>query len=208
MEITAQNAAQEPTLDQVLGTFENFMQTIIQGVIDASPEDETKLLAEATAETLQLQLQKVHGFVRENHARLSPIQQEEMRKFLQTQDGHNMARRGAETARAIFKKGGFGKKFLQWIIKWFKELKKFIKELVQIIFDLFGWSFPTWIDKLLQILDQSFDMFVSLLADVLGIDLKSFAREASWMEVDYLNELAAFEKLRQAQRTRTASDEG
>ena len=118
-----------------------------------------------------------------------------------------VARRGTETVKAVFKKGGFGKKFLQWILKWFKEIKKFLKELMQIVCDLFGWSFPAWIDKLLQILDEIYDMFVSLIADVIGIDVRTFAREASCMEVDYLNELAAFERLRQAQRTRSFGKE-
>ena len=84
METTPLNPDQAPTLDLVLGTFEEFLQEVSQGIIAASPEDETKILAETTAVTLSAQLQKVHTYIRENHRRLSPLQQEEMQKFLRT----------------------------------------------------------------------------------------------------------------------------
>jgi len=203
----SQNFDQEITLDALLNSFETFLSEVSQGIVGASPGDENRTLAETMAATLNDQLKKVHLFIRENHEKISPVQQEEMRKFLRTQDGHNMAQRGTETAKSILTRGNFGKKFLQWLIRWFQEIKKVIKELLQILCDILGWSFPSWLDKLLQILDEVWNAFVAFLADVVGIDGRSFAREASDMEVDYLNELAAFERLRHAQRSRKADQD-
>lgn len=207
MDPKPKNADQEITLDMVLSSFETFLQDVGQGIVNAAPDDENKTLAETMTVTLNDQLKKVHAYIRENHEKISPLQQEELRKFLRTQDGHNMAIRGTETAKTILTRGNFGKKFLQWLIRWFQEIKKVIKELLQILCDILGLNFPSWLDKLLQILNEIWNAFVAFLADVVGIDGRSFAREASGMEVDYLNELAAFERLRQAQRSRTTDND-
>lgn len=196
-----------PSLNDVLGSIENFLDEVITGVLSASPAGETVVLATATGDSLRSQLRKLHGYVRDNHKKLSSAQVQEFQVFLDTQDGHGLAQRGADVARVGFKSGGFGSKFLKWLVKWFQEIKKIIEELLNLVADALGFTLPDWIHKLLLILDQVFNALISLLADVFGIDLGRFSSEVSRMEQDYLMERAAFERLRQERARGRARDD-
>lgn len=205
-----QNFNPAPSLEAVLQSFEDYVSEVGQNVIQAMPDDENKIIAETTANALGSQLRKVHLFILENYEVLSPIQQEEVHKFLRVQDGLNIAEQGIATVKAVFEGGGGGKgkKFLIWLIKWFGEIKKIIYEILKLIFEIFNWDIPWWVDKLIDILDQIFNLLITLLADVFGIETHKFGREAAAMEIDYLDEWAAFERLQQSRRFRPSAGYG
>lgn len=194
----------EPSLEAVLQSFEDYVSEVGQNVIQAMPNDENRLIAETTANAVEGQLRKVHLFILENYEILSPLQQVEVQKFLRVQDGLSIAEQGTATVKAVFEGGGGGKgkKFLIWLVKWFGEIKKIIFEIIEWIFDIFGWTLPKWLEKLKLILDQIFNLLITLLADVFGIEMLTFEKEVSAIEVSYLNELAAFERLRQSKQFR------
>jgi len=193
-----------PTLEELLASIESFLEEVVNGVISASPAGETLTLATATGATLQGQLGKLHGYVRDNYKKLSPPQAREFQTFLNTQDGHGIARRGVDVTRLGFKSAGFGGKFLKWLVKWFQEIKKVIEELLSLLGDMLGFTVPAWVHKLLLILDQIFNALVELLADVFGLDVGRFSSEISKSEQNYLMERAAFERFRQ-ERSRRGS---
>lgn len=208
-EKNAPNANEGPTLEAVLSSFEAYVTEMTQSIIQASPEGETKILAESTSVSLSNQLGKVHGYIRECHNRLSLPQKLDFQEFLRVQDGVALAQQGIETCRKMFKKGGFGKRLLKWLVKFFQEIKKILKAILKLIFSIFGWTLPSWIDTLFLILDELVNLLNSIFGESLGIDVRSFERELSGMEVDYLTELAALERLQQAQRHRSPNeDEG
>ncbi|MFN0033845.1 MAG: hypothetical protein ACKVUS_02185 [Saprospiraceae bacterium] len=203
----APNPNEAPTLDAVLSGFENYLTEVTQSIIQASPEGEDKILVESTSATLLSQMKKVNDYIRDSHGQLSTIQKEEFQTFLRIQDGVNMAQQGIETCKKMFKKGGFGKKLLGWLAKWFEEIKKIIREIIKFLCFLFGWAYPTWLDPLLVLLNEILSLIVKMFGETLGIEPRSFGRELSEMEVDYLNELAALERLQQAQRFRFVRDD-
>ncbi len=194
----------EPSLEAVLQSFEDYVSEVGQRVVQAMPNDENKIIAETTANALEGQLRKVHLFILENYEILSPLQQVEVQKFLRVQDGLSIAEQGIVTVKAVFEGGGGGKgkKFLIWLIKWFGEIKKIIYEILKLIFGIFNWDIPRWVDKWIDILDQIVNLLITLWADVFGIEMHKFGREAAAMEIDYLDEWAAFERLRQSKQFR------
>lgn len=208
-EKNAPNANEGPTLEAVLSSFEAYVTEMTQSIIQASPEGETKILAESTSVSLSNQLGKVHGYIRECHDRLSLPQKLDFQEFLRVQDGVALAQQGIETCKKMFKKGAFGKKLLKWLDKWFKQIKKIIQGIVDLLCLIFGWTSPTWLPDLLELLDEILILLLSIFGESLGLDARSLEKELSAMEVEYLNEMAALQRLKQARRPGFATeDEG
>lgn len=206
-EKNAPNSPQEPSLEVVVTSFEDYLDEVTQAICQASPDGEARILAENTSSTLLSQMKKVHGYILESHEKLSSTQKETFQTFLRVQDGLAMAQQGIETAKKVFKAGGFGKKFLKWLAKWFEEIKKIIREIIKFLCSIFGWNYPTWLDPLLVLLNEIFKLIISMFGESLGLEARSLEKELSCMEVEYLNELAALERLQQAQRPRFLSDD-
>ena len=112
-------------LGATLSAFEAFLSEMSTGALGATEDAETRHILTTSTTSVQSQFAKVTNFAREHHSKLNVAQREEVDVFLRVQDGIQMANSGAETARAAFKTGWF-KKFLQWAIHGFKEIKKTI----------------------------------------------------------------------------------
>jgi hypothetical protein len=186
---------EEDMLESFLGSFENFVSQIGAEAIHAAAKGEQRVLIEATGDSLVGQTNKLTAFVRETAGRLSPVQRGELNRFLRVQDGVAFATRGVAVSRQVLRSGVLGS-VLHWISQHLKELKKILSEILHFIFDLLHISYPDWLDKLLQILDEFLDLLLSLLGDVFGIDIGRTARQLSEQEVDFLHEWAAFEAVR------------
>lgn len=206
-EKNAPNSPQEPTLEGVVTSFEDYLDEVTQAICQASPDGEARILAENTSSTLLSQMKKVHGYILESHEKLSSTQKDTFQTFLRVQDGLVMAQQGIETAKKVFKAGGFGKRFLKWLSKWFEEIKKIIQAIVDFICQIFGWTSPPWLPDLLVLLDEIINLLLSIFGESLGLDARALEKELSAMEVDYLNELAALQRLKQARRPRFLNDD-
>ncbi len=196
-----------PSLDLVLLGFEAFLTESTMGIIEACPEGETRMLAESTSATLNGQLKKVHVFIRESHERLSGPQKAEFQTFLKVQEGVAMAQQGVDTCRAMFKKGGFGKKFLKWILKWFQEIKKLLNVILDMLCDIFGWTLPAWVNAIFLLLDELKNFLAALLGESIGLEVKALEREFSASEVNYLREMTQLTHLQNAARAGRKKEE-
>lgn len=191
-------------LESFLLGVESFVGQISGSAAKAAPQGEHQVLIRSTSESVIGQTIKLSAFTRETASRLSAPQRVELNRFLRVQDGEAIARRGVEVAQQQLKDGIVGK-LIHWISQHLKELKKIFKEVLQILFDLLGIPWPEWLDKIMLIIDELWDLVLSLLADVFGIDFGRTARELSEQEVNFLREMAALESMRAAQAGRRSS---
>ena len=196
----------EDLLGSFLGAFENFVSQVGAEAVTAAGKGEQRILIKSTTESLVGQTVKLTAFVRETAERLSPVQRGELDRFLRVQDGVAIANRGVEVSRQVLRSGILGN-VIHWIAQHLKELKKILSEILHFLFDLLHISYPDWLDKLLQILDQFLDLILSLLGDVFGIDLGRTARQLSEQEVGFLHEWAAFEAIRVVRAGRRANNQ-
>lgn len=196
-------------LEPFLVGVENFVGQISSAAVKAAPQGEHQVLIQSTGESLVGQTGKLAAFVRETTARLSAPQRIELNKFLRVQDGEAIAKRGVEVAQQQLREGIVGR-LVHWIAQHLKELKKILLEILHFVFDLLHIPWPNWLDRLIKIIDEFLDLLLSLLADVFGIDFGRTARELSQQEVNFLQELAAFEAMKAARAGRrvTTQEEG
>jgi hypothetical protein len=96
---------------------------------------------------------------------------------------------------------------IHWISQHLKELKKIFSEILHLICDLLHIPYPDWIDRLFQIIDEFFDLLISLLGEVFGIDIGRTSRQLSEQEVGFLREWAAFEAVRVVRAGRASNQD-
>lgn len=193
-------------LEPFLLGVENFVGQISALAAKAAPQGEHQVLIQSTGESVVGQTGKLAAFIRETASRLSSPQRVELDRFLRVQDGEAIAARGVEVAQQQLS-GGIGGKLVHWISQHLKEIKKILLEILQFVFELLHIPFPGWIDRILQIIDQLFDLVLSLLADVFGFDFARTARELSEQEVNFLRELAALESMKAARVGRRSTNQ-
>jgi len=188
-------------LESLLASVESFVGQISALAAEAAPKGEGQVLIQSTGQTLVGQTGKLTGFIRESAGRLSGAQRGELDRFLQVQDGEALAARGVEVTRGILAGGVIGK-LVHWIAQHLQQLKKILKEILHLVFQLLHIPYPDWLDRILEILDEVLNLLLSLLAEVFGIDFRVVSRQLSDREVDFLHEMAAFETMRSAQAGR------
>jgi hypothetical protein len=191
-------------LEPFLLSIKNFVEQVSASAAKAAPQGEHQVLIQSTGESLVGQTGKLSAFIRETATRLSDPQRVELNRFLRVQDGEAIAGRGVQIAQQQLKEGIVGK-LIHWIAQHLKELKKILKEILQIIFDLLHIPWPDWLDKIMLIIDELLDLILSLLADVFGIDFGRTARELSEQEVNFLREMTALELMKAARVGRRSS---
>jgi hypothetical protein len=182
-------------LQSLLQSVENFVGQISAESMEAAAKGEQQVLIQATGESLLGQTSKLTAFIRETAGRLSIPQRRELDSFLQVQDGEAFANRGVTVFKQALAKGALGK-LLQWIAQHLTEIKKILKEILEMIFKFLHIPVPGWIDVILMIIDEVAALILSLLGEVFGIDFRTTARELSEQEVNFQRERAAFESVR------------
>jgi hypothetical protein len=192
-------------INDTLCAFEGFVEEVASGAAKSATDDETRLIFATSTTTLQSQFKKVTDFVRMHYEKLNVAQKEDIDMFLAVQDGILLGNSGKETTQKAFRSGWF-LKFLKWALHWFKEIKKVLREIIAMILDALGIRFPKWLETIFLLLDELYDAIISLLADVFGLDVGKFSSDASKLEVQYLNELYAVEKLRSLRSQHKANE--
>jgi hypothetical protein len=201
-------AAGRPTddkpLESLLGSVERFVGEIGAMAAEAAPQGEQQALIRSTGDSLVGQTGKLTAFVRETADRLSAPQRVELGRFLAVQDGDAIAARAIEVTRSVLAGGILGK-LPHWIAQLLQELKKILVETLRFLFELLHLRWPSWIDRIFQIIDELKHLEMSLLSEVFGGDFALTSRELSEREVSFLHEMTAFEALRVVQEGRKAA---
>jgi len=209
MAATAKPAGREPgrpperdPLESFLGAVENYVGQIVAEAAKAAPDGLQRVMIGSTGESLTAQTGKLTAFIRQTAERLSNAQRLELNRFLQVQDGEAQVERVVTVAKQFLALGFNGSTFLHWLSKHLEEIKKIIRAILDLLAELLHFHIPSWIEKLLLILDELFNLLMSLLGEVYGLDFQTVARELSEQEVSFLRELAALESLQAARAGR------
>lgn len=157
-------------------------------------DEEASDLIDTTADALELQMLRICDLTVKKVERLSPIQERELSHLLEAQVGDRLLDRGLTTMTRGLRER-WGRNFLLWLGEFFQEIKKILRFILKLIFKLFGAALPGWIDELFELLDQIKNMILSLLGMILGLDRDELSRQLSAKEVQFLDELAAVERL-------------
>lgn len=190
--------SEQDLLESFLRAVENFVEQIGVEATKAAPEGAARLMIASTAESVVAQAAKLTGYVRQNGARLSAPQRQELNRLLQVQDVEGQTNRAIGVATQLFGLGLNSTTLLHWLSQHLKEIKKIIDAIIDLLGELLGFDVPPWIETIKVILDEIFDLLLSLLSEVFGFDFRVTARQLSEQEVSFLRELAALEALKAA----------
>jgi hypothetical protein len=185
-------------LESFLRAVDTFVSQIGAEAAKAAPEGLQRVMIASTAESLAAQTARLTSYTRQTAAPLSAAQRVDLNRFLQVQDGEAQLDRVLTVAKQFFSFGFNGTTFLHWLNKHFEEIKKIIRAIIHLLAEIFHFNIPAWLDDLLLIIDELFNLLMSLLSEVYGLDFKTVARELSEQEVSFLRELAALESLQAA----------
>lgn len=185
-------------LESLLNSVEDFVTQVGALAVEVSPQGEHQVLIRSTGESAVGQTRRLLAFTREMAGRLAAPQREELNGFLRVQDGEALAARGVAVAQQQLRAGVAGR-LIHWISQHLKELKKILWEILELISRLLHFNLPDWLARIFQILDEIFDLLVSLLGEVFGLDFARTSRELSEREVNFLREMAAVVSLKAAQ---------
>ena len=185
--------------EKLISSIERYASEVGSLAADAAPQGEHRELIISTSASLTEQVGNAATFSRESFARLAAPQKAEMLPFLRVQTAPGLVDRGLKTAASLIR-GGVVRRLIRWLAQHLSELKKILKEVIHLICDLLHIDYPSWFDRILLIMDQVLHLLLSLLAEVFGIDFGDAAHDLSRHERNFLNEMAAFESMRIAQR--------
>lgn len=181
----------------------SFVSNISKDMVRACGADPDADLIQANATIVQNQFQKLVDRALSGHAGANQGVKAAVAEFLSVADGVSLAGVGEKTARASIAKGLFGGGFFSWISKHLTEIKKIFREIFRLIFH----GVPEWLETILTLIDELWNMISELLGGVFGFSRREIARDISSGEVNSLNEIAATQRLRAASMELDASDD-
>jgi hypothetical protein len=188
---------------------DQFAETISTQAKTAAPEGEQQITIQATGESFVAQTRKLTDYVRELAGRISPTQRHELDQFLRVQDGEALATRAMRASEKVISPGGgqVTMGFFDFLQEHMHALKKILRGIIQILFDLFDAPIPKWIDSLLLIIDEILDLLLSLVGGIFGHRISQVADDLSRREVNFLGELAALAALHAIRTARRPADD-
>lgn len=167
-----------------------FVRNTGNNMVEASGNDPDVELIRANVDLVENHLNRVFETIKSQYSGTNIAIKRQIDEFLGIADGVGLAQSGERTAISVIKKGIFGGGFFSWISKHLAEIKK----IIGFIFSFFGGT-PKWVQTILDLIDQLWNMIVELLSGLFGFNKREIARDLSWGEVNYLNELAAVARL-------------
>lgn len=189
-------------LEDFLSAAQNFVTNVSAAMVKAAGNHEDAPLIEGTSRIVMGQFSAVCQEVQAAYQGTNSTARREADKLLSLQQGAQMARIGQETAQAALAQGP-GRGFFSWVSQHLEEIKKLIRFIVEAILG----HVPAWLDKLLKLIDELWDLISSLLGGVFGFNRREIADEISARAVNTMNELAALARLRTASQG-SAPDNG
>ena len=177
-------------LDVFLSGFQDLTSQIVEQAFKQANDEDEKAVIKAFSPTLVNQVTELNNFILENASKSSRQQKSEVEQVLKVTSGISLV----QNVKGIFPSIGstLGKLGISRIIK---EIKK----IIRIILDALGINLPTWLDGLLNIIDEIFDA-------IFGAGSSKLATTLSIQEQNYLAELTQLAKLQQANQFKYQDD--
>ena len=171
---------------------DSFAEGISALSVTAAPLGNQRLVVESTGQSFVSQTRKLTDYVRRIAAPLTPAQRRVLDEFLRVQDGDAIANRAVEVSTKVLANPGGGAVtlgFFSWLQENLQTLKKIIRAIIHLLGEIFDFTPPTWINDLINILDEIFNFVLSLLGGALGLRMSQIADELSKREVSFLKEM-------------------
>lgn len=172
----------------------SFVTNVSRSMIEASGKDPDSELIAANTEIVITTMRNLLTSVRTAFDGANALAKRSVEQALEVAGVELLPSTGERAAVSTLKKGIFGGGFFSWISKHLAEIKKIIRMIVQLIHG----SVPPWVDRILDLIDQLWNMISELLGGIFGFKRAEIARDLSMGEVNFFNELAAVENLQTA----------
>jgi hypothetical protein len=185
---TKNSGERRNALEEFLVEAEAFLGSTLDTIVKSVGEDDDAPLIVSHAGAAREQLAKLTQYVRVQYGRANVELRREADDFMQTQSATTLARNGQAAFQQVAAKGLFGDGVFSWIEAIMGEIKK----LIEWLSGMFNW--PSWITKLLQLLDQILKAILGLFGGALGRSRSKIMSELSSMEVEFWNEIAAHKR--------------
>jgi hypothetical protein len=185
---TKSTGARPDALEEFLAESEAFLASTLDTIMKSIGDADDAPLIEAHAGAAREQLGKLTQHVRLHYGRANVELRRDVDEFMQTQSATTLARGGQAAFKKVAGKGLFGDGIFSWIETIMQEIKKIIEWLSE----MFNW--PSWITKLIQLLDQIIKALLGLFGGILGRSRSKIMTELSSLEVEFWNELASHKR--------------
>ena len=181
----------------------SFVTNVSGDIVKACGADPDAELIQANATLVHNHFRKLFDTALAGYAGANIGVRKGVLEALAVADGVGLASVGEKAARSTVAKAVFGGGFFSWLSKYLFEIKK----LIRLIFELIFGTVPHWLDVILDLIDQFWDMIMELLSGVFGFNRREVARDISFGAVNGLNEVAAVQRLRAASAEMSKADE-
>jgi hypothetical protein len=192
-------------LSSFLASADRFVETISAQAVAVAAEGEQRLVIQSTGESVVAQMRKLTDYVRAAAVGIGPTQRRELDQFLQVQDGDALVERALKVSAQMLSgtAGPVTMGFFSWLNEHIQTIKKIILAILTLIFG----HLPEWVNTILVIIDEIFNLLKSLLGVRFGLKMSEVADQASREEVNFLRELTALAELDAAQRSHRGGDD-
>jgi hypothetical protein len=192
-------------LSSFLASADKFVETISAQAVAAAGKGEERLLIQATGESVVAQMRKLTDYVRESAEGIGSVQRRELDQFLRVQDGDAIVSRALEVSKQVLSgsAGPVTMSFFSWLNENIQTIKKIILKILTLIFG----TLPDWVDAIIVIIDEIFNLLKSLLGEQVGLRRSDVANEASREEVNFLREMTALAEWQAVRKSRRTVDD-
>ncbi|MFA6265395.1 MAG: hypothetical protein WC670_06720 [Pseudolabrys sp.] len=192
-------------LKSFLASADLFVETISAQGLAVAGHGEERLIIQSTGESVVAQMRKLTDFVREAAATISSDRRRELDQFLRVQDGDAIVARGLRVSGQVLsgRAGPVTRGFFSWLNEHIQTIKKIIMAILTLIFG----HLPEWVNTVMVIIDEIFNLLKSLLGGKLGLRMSDVADDASREEVNFLREMKALAELQAAGASRRTTDD-
>ncbi len=178
-EETIDSAALDDVLKIFLDSFEQLAIQITNGMLELITDEDEKLVAEAFSAPLTEQVRELCSYVRDKSAGLSAQGRLEVANVVRLSAGPSLVASGsalasnlASTSARVATSGLFS----------------LIKKIIRALLDIFNIQLPDWLWRLLDLIDELLNQFLS-------IGSPQLAHALSLKHQDYLAEMVQVERL-------------
>jgi hypothetical protein len=164
-------------LKSFLASADRFVETISSQALAVAGGGEERLIIQSTGESVVAQMRKLTDYVREAAATISSDRRRELNQFLRVQDGDAIVARALRVSGQVLsgRAGPVTRGFFSWLNEHIQTIKKIIMAILTLIFG----HLPEWVNTIMVIIDEIFNLLKSLLGGRLGLRMSDVADDAS-----------------------------
>jgi hypothetical protein len=181
----------------------SMVRSIPEAALDAAGDEPDAALIRSNVEMVGNMFEKGFAKMAAEMKRSNSVNVEEALEFLEATDVTNFVQRTEKTAVTAFRSKLFGGNIWQWLGQNLTEIKK----IIGMILGFISKKLKAWWNKFEPIIDQFWDLIMSLFGGIFGLNRREIARDLSYAHVNYLNEMAAHAKLMNATTLGDDSDD-